>query len=397
MTTTIKTKTTIIKAIMLLLVMNLAFACSETKTPSTDATTQTAANTQTAATEKNVAPITITGIVKQITFGKDGYTADVQTEKEGLYAALVSSANMGGPDKYKSCAVGDKVTFKGRPWAMGDAKQLTVEEIISIGKSSTDTQLWITEIGFRGIQVGDAIANHGAYTKKTKLKTGEGSFDVYEIRDFENNPAGYFEPDPKNKLLVGDITVESPKATTNEGLKIGDSFQALSKIFPLAEVHGSEVEGRTYAHTGKIAYRLDMPNFKYDVDKAKIPAATKITQIIIERGDVESTNTQTPNVAALATQYGAIKPHDFCWQTNKALDLHTKPASDSKVEGKHFMGQGLSVLGTKTINNQLWVHVTYSLTIKGGYEGRFPNNRIAPGGVLTGWIGGAETPEIRCK
>jgi hypothetical protein len=314
MTTTIKISATAIKTLSLLLVINLAFACSNAKTnsPSTDATAQTAATPAQSA-------------------------------------------------------------------------------------ESTDTQLWITEIGFRGIQVGDAIAKHGAYTKKTKLKTGEGSFDVYEIQDFENNRAGYFEPDPKNKLLVGDITVESPKAKTNEGLKVGDSFQALSKVFPLAEVHGSEIEGRTYAHTGKIAYRLDVPNFKYAVDKAKIPAATKITQIIIERGAVDNTDTQTQDLAALAAKYEARKDSYISYQTSKVLDLHTQPASDSKVEGKHFAGQCLSVLRTKMVNNQLWVNVKYSLTIKGGYEGRFPNNRIEPGGVLTGWIGGAVTPEIGFK
>jgi hypothetical protein len=341
---------------------------------------------------------TITGIVKKITFGKDGYSADVQTEKRGTYAALVSSANMGGPDKYKSCEVGDKVTFKGDSWVMSAAKQLTVKEIISIDKNAADTQLSITEINFRGIQAGDAIASHADYTKKIKLKTGEGSFDVYEIRDFENNRAGYFMADPKNKLLVGDITIESPKATTNEGLKVGDSFQALSKIFPLAGVHGSEIEGRTYATTGRISYRLDVSNFKYDVDKAKIPAATKITQIIIERdADVDNTPSQTPNLAELAAKYEEMKDSYISYQTSKVLDLHAKPASDSKVEGKHFAGQCLSVLGTKMVNKQLWVNVKYSLNIKGGYEGRFPNNRIAPGGVLTGWIGGAVTPEIGFK
>jgi hypothetical protein len=465
-----------IKTVSLLFAMNMAVACSNAKTPSTASTPIVAANTV-----KSAESITITGIVKKITFGKDGYSADVQTEKAGIYAALVSSANMGGPDKYKSCEVGDKVSFKGDFWVMGAAKQLTVKEIISIDKNANEsttitgivtskingkdgytvdvqtdndgvyvagvsiislggpekfkscdvgdkvtfkgrlrasytkgtkgleieeiisvvsmkTQLWITEIGFRGIQVGDAIAKHGAYAKKTKLKTGDGSFDVYEIKDFENNRAGYFVADPKNKLLVGDITVESPKATTNEGLKIGDSFRALSKIFPLAEVHGSEIEGRTYAHTGRIAYRLDVPNFKYDVDKAKIPAATKITQIIIERdADIDNTDTKTPNLAELATKYEEMKDSYISYQTSKVLDLHSKPASDSKVEGQHFAGQCLSVLGTKMVNKQLWVNVTYSLNIKGGYEGRFPNKRIAPGGVLTGWIGGAVTPEIGFK
>ena len=85
------------------------------------------------------------------------------------------------------------------------------------------------------------------------MKTGEGSFDVYEIKDFENNPAGYFMADPKNKLLVGDITVQSPKASTEKGIKIGDTFKDLLKAFPNIEVHGSEVEGRTYATANNLS------------------------------------------------------------------------------------------------------------------------------------------------
>jgi hypothetical protein len=274
MTTTSKIKTTTIKALLLLSIMNLAFACSNT--PKTDATTQTVV-----ATEKSADAITITGTVKKMTLGKDGYTADVQTDADGVYAALVSIVNMGGPDNYKSCVVGDKVSFKGIPSGSGDAKSLMVKEIISIGTGSTDTQMLITATGFRGIQVGDAIAKHGDYAKKTKMKTGEGSFDVYEIRDFENNPAGYFMPDSKNKLLVGDITVETTKASTDKGIKVGDSFQALLKAYPNVEVHGSEIESRTYATAGNLRYRLDVANNTYEVDKAKIKPTAKITEIVI--------------------------------------------------------------------------------------------------------------------
>ena len=101
--------------------MNLAFACSDekTNTPKADATPATAA-----APAKPAESITITGTVKKITSGKDGYSAEVQTDADGVYAALVSIVNMGGPDKYKSCVVGDKVSFKGVPSVMGDAKQL---------------------------------------------------------------------------------------------------------------------------------------------------------------------------------------------------------------------------------------------------------------------------------
>jgi hypothetical protein len=299
-----------------------------------------------------------------------------------------SIVNVGGPENYKSCEVGDNVTFKGIPSVLGDVKQLMVKEIISI--ATNRTQMLISPISFRGIQIGDSIAKHGDYIKKTKLKTGEGSFDVYQIKDFENNPAGYFLPDPNNKLLVGDITVEAPKAETAKGIKVGDTFQDLLKAFPDITVHGSEIEGRTYANANNLSYRLDMPNFKNDVDKAKIPATTKITEIMINRGEMAK---------ALISEalYSKIKPEDYCWQTNKVINLHTEPNAKSKVEGKHFAGEVLKVLGTKTVNNQLWVNVAYNFKIKAGYEGKFADGQVTPGGEPTGWIGGAETPKISCK
>jgi hypothetical protein len=385
MTTTLNIRETAIKTLLLLLVLNLTFSCSNNKnnTPKEDATTQTAANKA-----KSVDTIIVNGNVKAITFGKDGYTAEVQTETEGVYAALVSIINVGGRENYKSCDIGDKVSFKGLPSKLGDVKQLMVKEIISI--TPTRTQLLISPISFRGIQIGDLIANHNDYIKKTKLKTGEGSFDVYEIKDFENNPAGYFLPDPNDKLLVGDITVNTPKAQTAKGIKIGSTFQDLLKGFPDIAVHGSEIEGRTHATANNISYRLDVANFKNDVDKAKIPATTKITEITINRG-------ATAKALILEAQYNKMQTEENCWQTNKVMNLHVQPSKDSKVEGKHFAGETLKVLGTKMINNQLWVNVTYTLSVKAGYEDKFADGRVTPNGSPTGWIGGAETPKINCK
>jgi hypothetical protein len=385
MTTAIKIRTTTIKTLLLLVVMNMVLSCSDNKKNTSNESASTQNNV---LNEKAADTISITGTVRAITFGKDGYTAEVQTDAEGIYAALVSIVNVGGRENYKSCEVGDKVSFKGVTSVLGDAKQLKVTEIISI--EATRTQLLISPISFRGIQIGDLIDNHKDYIKKTKIRTGEGTFDVYEIKDFENNPAGYFVPDPNDKLLVGDITIKTPKAQTAKGIKIGDSFQDLLKAFPDIAVHGSEIESRTTATAHNISYRLDIANNKYDIDKAKIPAATKITEMTINRGT-------TAKVLILEAQYSKIQPDDYCWQTNKVMNLHTQPSSDSKVEGKHFQGETLKVLGTKTINNQLWVNVTYTLTVKAGYEDKFADGKVMSSGSPTGWIGGAETPKINCK
>lgn len=369
---------TSLKSILLLLAMNLIFSCSDNKNSKQNAESDA----------QNAENITIAGIVKNVTFGKDGYTAEVQTDKDGIYAALVSIVNVGGRENYKSCEIGDRVSFKGKPFALDGGKQLKVAEIISI--EQTQTKMLISPISFRGIQIGDLIADHQEYVQKTKLKTGEGTFDVFEIKDFDNNPAGYLVPDPKDKLLVGDITVNSPKAQTAKGIKIGSTFQDLQKAFPEIEVHGSEIEGRTHATANNLSYRLDAANFTYKIDAAKIPPTTKITEITINRG-------ATAMAMILEAQYTKAQEEDNCWQSNKVMVLRSQPGADGKVEGKHFAGENLKVLGTKMIGNQLWVNVTYLLTVKIGYEDQFADGRVTSTGSPTGWIGGAETPKINCK
>lgn len=261
-----------LKALFLFSAMSLVFSCSNN-----NGNTNAAEITEVAP----AAPTTITGTVKAVNFGKDGYTADVLTDAAGTYSALVSIVNLGGRESYKTCDVGDKVSFKGEASILGDAQQLKVTEIISVEPSRT--QMVIGPDSFRGIKVGDKIATHTDYIQKKQLKTGEGSFEVYEIKDFENNPAGYFLPDPNGADRVGDIVVQTPKAQTAEGIMVGSTYQDLLKVFPTIKVHGSEVEGRTNATNGTLSYRLDVPNFNYEVDKAKVPVTAKIVEITVNR------------------------------------------------------------------------------------------------------------------
>lgn len=147
------------------------------------------------------------------------------------------------------------------------------------------TELSISANAFRGITVGDAISAYAKsdYVQQDTLKTGEGDFTVYTIKDFNNNPAGYFMPDPNNEGWVGDITVQTQMAKTAEGIHVGSTLGELRMHFPDIEVHGSEIEGRTYARHDTLSYRLDVALFSYAVDSLKIPADTKITEIIINR------------------------------------------------------------------------------------------------------------------
>ena len=257
-------------------VLLIAAACSsEENTKATEAATTPVATTTT------IQDALIAGVVTAMEQGKDGYTATIRTATNEVYTALVSIINVGGIDNFKSCKIGDKVRFHGVKSIINQRKHLQVDRIINIDPGPT--RLVISENAFRGIQVGDAIEKHSDYIQKGQIKTAEGNVEIYRIKDFNNNPAGFFYADPKDEQKVGTITVESKMATTAEGIKVGSRFRELLKQVPELEVHGSEVEGRAHATFNNLSYRLDVPIFKYKVSTKSVPDSTRIIQIIINK------------------------------------------------------------------------------------------------------------------
>lgn len=224
---------------------------------------------------------TITGIATAIDFGKDGYTASINADDGMVYQALVSIVNVGGPDNYNDMNVGDKATLQGKVWMSGEQKNMTVSKIITIEKN--DASLLITGRSFEGISPGDAIADYADVLSEEKLKTGEGTFDTYVITDKANGNLGYILPDPNDKKLVGNIVVTNPMAKTKDGFHVGSTWGDLLAKHPRIQVHGSEIEGRTYAKFGKLSFRLQSSNFTYEVNKETIPKHTKVIEILINR------------------------------------------------------------------------------------------------------------------
>ncbi|MEH6681801.1 MAG: hypothetical protein V7724_14725 [Sediminicola sp.] len=68
----------------------------------------------------------ITGTVRSIENGTDGYTALLKTEKGETYKALFSIPNMGMNGNYRRVEVGEKVVLLGEIWNMGDEKNILV-------------------------------------------------------------------------------------------------------------------------------------------------------------------------------------------------------------------------------------------------------------------------------
>lgn len=145
--------------------------------------------------------------------------------------------------------------------------------------------LLITTTSFAGIQPGDPIANHGDRLKKDILRNGEGEFDIFTILDKNGKELGYAMPGYKDDKLLGDITITSPAAQTKDGIRVGMTYGELRKTLPGIAVHGSEIEGRTYAHHGNLYYRLDTYHNTYEIDPSSINDGVKIIEVVLSKGE----------------------------------------------------------------------------------------------------------------
>lgn len=104
---------------------------------------------------------------------------------------------------------------------------------------------------FYGVKLKDnideLIARYPQRFEKSVKKSGEGDFVVYKIHSDSAEHLANIYPHMQSENLVGQIEIISSKAKSQDKLGIGDSFKDLSDKAAEVEVHGSEIEGRTYA------------------------------------------------------------------------------------------------------------------------------------------------------
>lgn len=136
---------------------------------------------------------------------------------------------------------------------------------------------------FLGFKPGEPIAEYVDGLRKGRLRTGEGDFDVFFIDGAEGNELGFLTADPANEQNIGNITITSPAVVTEEGIRIGLSYEELVERIGAITFHGSEVESRVIGNKHGLSYRLEMESNKYDLDNSTIKPATKVTQIVIDR------------------------------------------------------------------------------------------------------------------
>lgn len=163
-----------------------------------------------------------------------------------------------------------------------DKKQTPVKKELEVVKNSKPEpkKLIINENSFVGIQFNDAIANYSDKLMKGKMRTGEGVVETYYIEE-DGNELGYVMPDAENENLIGNITIQSKRAETESGVRIGTTFSQLEKIYPEIEVHGSEMESKVYASTGNYHFRLNHNSNQYNLDRSTIPKDSEVTEISI--------------------------------------------------------------------------------------------------------------------
>ena len=80
--------------------------------------------------KKNGAEAKISGIVKSVEKGKDGYTAKIKTTEGTIYFAVISIPNLGSANKYREFKMGESVTLFGEIWKMGGDNRITVRKIL---------------------------------------------------------------------------------------------------------------------------------------------------------------------------------------------------------------------------------------------------------------------------
>lgn len=134
---------------------------------------------------------------------------------------------------------------------------------------------------FQGISIGDKFSEKLTVLSKEIMETGEGDFVTYEIKNKQGEMLAYVMPDPRDPLVVGDITIVSPNAVTKDGVKVGMTLGELKKRLGNITVHGSEIESRTSVAKDNMRYRLDAAFGTYEVDQSQVSDTIKVLEITI--------------------------------------------------------------------------------------------------------------------
>ncbi|MEO1051709.1 MAG: hypothetical protein AAFX87_13860 [Bacteroidota bacterium] len=134
---------------------------------------------------------------------------------------------------------------------------------------------------FYGIVLNAKISSSSDRLEKGTLSTGDGDFDVFYIIGASGERLGYLMPHRHDEEKVGTIVITTPQASTEYGLKVGMTFGEIMRKFESFEVHGSELESRTYAIVEEYALLLDAYHTEHNLDPSLIDKQAKVKEISI--------------------------------------------------------------------------------------------------------------------
>lgn len=158
-------------------------------------------------------------------------------------------------------------------------------------KTTNQPKIIITPNGLPDYTIGDSIDPGSEFIERSEKRSGEGVFAVYNLKATNGEQIGVIYPDQSNHIRT--IEILSSNLETKEGVKAGNSFEDLRKVYPDLVVVGSEIESRVSAIANDIVFVLDTHMNISQVDLKNINPKTKVKQILI-KGQFKSKEIEEP-------------------------------------------------------------------------------------------------------
>ena len=113
----------------------VAMACESNKKVSIDDDGSSVAKARTPqedtipSAEPKAVTRTVSGLVREVNHGKDGYTAKILSPANEVVAVTVSRINLEDPETYKDAKAGDILSVTGEQWSLEGVTQITARKI----------------------------------------------------------------------------------------------------------------------------------------------------------------------------------------------------------------------------------------------------------------------------
>ncbi len=137
---------------------------------------------------------------------------------------------------------------------------------------------------FFDLAPGQAIAPALKLLQKGKLRLGKGKTKVYFIEAPDGAELGFLLPDPSDEARIGSIYVTSDRVVTQQGIRVGISYAELKERLGALELYRSVSDGRIYAKSEDLQYRLDEAQISAQLALDAVAGSTKVVEIVIPGG-----------------------------------------------------------------------------------------------------------------